>query len=49
MNKLKEALRSSPILAHPYFDLPFQVHTDASVEGLGAVLSQVINGKEHVI
>ena len=49
VNKLKEALSSSPILAHPNFDLPFQVHTDASVEGLGAVLSQVINGKEHVI
>ena len=48
-NTLKNALTSSPILGHPNWDAPFQLHTDASYSGLGAALVQVIDGKEHVI
>lgn len=46
---LKSKLLSFPILAHPRFHLPFEVHTDASAYGIGAILKQVIVGKEHVI
>ncbi len=38
-----------PILAHPNYDLPFIVHTDSCYDGLGAVLSQIIDGIERVI
>lgn len=37
---LKEKLVSAPIMSCPNYDLPFQVQTDASGYGLGAVLSQ---------
>jgi hypothetical protein len=47
--KIKEQLVSSKILAHPDFNYPFHVHTDACIDGLGAVLSQFINGEERVI
>ncbi|MCG8048682.1 MAG: RNase H-like domain-containing protein, partial [Candidatus Thiodiazotropha endolucinida] len=46
---LKEKLSSPPVLAYADFKRPFIVHTDASTEGLGAVLYQVHNGLEHVI
>ncbi len=42
-------LTSSPILAYPDFNLPFFLHTDASNEGLGAVLYQEQGGKLRVI
>ncbi|MEW8338813.1 MAG: ribonuclease H family protein, partial [Candidatus Thiodiazotropha taylori] len=45
---LKEKL-SSPILAYADFTRPFILHTDASTEGLGAVLYQVQDGLERVI
>ncbi|XP_063627476.1 uncharacterized protein LOC134798981 [Cydia splendana] len=46
---LKEALVSSPILSCPDYTQPFQVHTDASDYGVGAVLTQVIDNQEKVI
>jgi len=47
---LKAALISSPILAHPNYAAPFQLYTDASGIGLGAILSQRnAQGHEAVI
>ena len=39
--RLKELLVTSPILAYPNFQRDFILETDASLQGLGAVLSQV--------
>lgn len=47
--RIKEQLISAPVMTCPNFDLPFQVQTDASDFGLGAVLTQTIDGNEHVI
>jgi hypothetical protein len=47
--KLRDALTSDSILKHPEWDQPFELHTDASHSGLGAVLSQRVDGKECVI
>ncbi|MCG8046017.1 MAG: RNase H-like domain-containing protein, partial [Candidatus Thiodiazotropha endolucinida] len=46
---LKKKLTESPILAHPDFEKEFTLDTDASDVAIGAVLSQVIEGREHVI
>ncbi len=41
---------SSPILCYPNFDKDFQLETDASIKGLGAVLSQKqTDGKYHPV
>ncbi|GFQ74574.1 retrovirus-related Pol polyprotein from transposon 412 [Trichonephila clavata] len=48
-NSLKAALTSSPILVYPDPEKQFILDTDASHESVGAVLSQEINGQEHVI
>lgn len=49
VSRLVDMLVSPPILAYPNFDLPFVLHTDASNEGLGAVLYQEQSGKLRVI
>ena len=48
-NDLKGHLLSAPILANPNPDQEFILDTDASAYGIGAVLSQVQDGKERVI
>lgn len=48
---LKRAITSEPImLAYPDWDLPFEIHTDASKEGVAAILCQRDkNNKECVL
>ncbi|KZR97353.1 Uncharacterized protein APZ42_007826, partial [Daphnia magna] len=46
---LKTALTNPPVLAHPKYNLPMEIHCDASGFGVGAVLSQHQDGKEHVL
>lgn len=46
---LKEKLSSPPVLGYADFTKPFVVHTDASTEGLGAVLYQEQKGRDRVI
>ena len=48
-NTLKMALTSSPILAFPQEAGTFILDTDASNDGVGAVLSQVQDGHERVV
>ena len=45
---LREKLSSPPVLAYADFTKPFILHTDASTEGLGAVLYQEQDGVEKV-
>jgi hypothetical protein len=40
---MKKIMARETILAYPNFEIPFEVHTDASAYQLGAVISQ--NGK----
>lgn len=47
--KLREALVSPPTLACPDFNAKFTLQTDASMSGLGAVLTQELEGIEHPI
>jgi transposase InsO family protein len=46
---LKNKLITLPILAYADFTLPFELHTDASGLGLGAVLYQTQDGVKRVI
>ncbi|GBO33123.1 Retrovirus-related Pol polyprotein from transposon 297 [Araneus ventricosus] len=48
-NSLKQALTSSPIWTYPRTDKDFILDTDASNEGIGAVLSQNTGNEERVI
>lgn len=45
VERLKTSLVESVVLAHPDFNLPFILATDASLDGIGAVLSQVPEGE----
>ena len=47
--ELKQLLTSAPVLSYPDFSKPFILDTDASNVGIGAVLSQNHNGREHVV
>ena len=50
INILKRKVQSTPVLVFPDFDKPFLLKTDASKEGLGAVLSQKqIDGCYHPV
>lgn len=48
-DKLKQCLTTPPILVYPDYSKPFVLHTDACMMGLGAVLYQEVDGKEHAI
>jgi hypothetical protein len=48
--QLKNKLTTAPVLATPRYDKPFIIHTDASMEGVGGILSQLDDsGQEHPI
>ena len=42
-------LIGDPMLAHPHWSLPFTIDTDACKHGLGAVISQKVDGVERVV
>jgi len=46
---MKERLCTTPVLAYPNFELPFILTNDASKVAIGAILSQVQDGKERPI
>ena len=46
---LVDRVTSPPVMAFPDFTKPFVLHTDASHEGLGAVLYQEQDGKVKVL
>ena len=46
---LKQKLTQAPVLAYPSFDHPYILETDASIQGLGAILSQDQDGKAHPV
>ena len=46
---LRQRVITAPMLAHPDFDEPFILQTDWQPTGIGAVLAQIQDGREHVI
>ena len=46
---MQKLCTESPILAYAKFKAPFVLHTDASGDGLGAVLYQVQDGQKRVL
>lgn len=47
--QIKALIASAPVLHRPSFDDQFVIQTDASDTGLGAVLTQTIDGDERVL
>ncbi|KAK3106463.1 hypothetical protein FSP39_020529 [Pinctada imbricata] len=47
--ELKRQLSSPPILGYPDYTVPFELHTDASSKGLGAILYQKQGDHKRVI
>ena len=47
--KLKKMLTSAPVMTYPDPKATFVLDTDTSQDGIGAVLSQIVDGKEKVI
>ena len=48
-HRLINIITSDAVISHPDWSIPFELHTDASNKGLGAMLVQHINGVERVI
>ena len=48
-NTIRDALIDDPVLAHPDWSVPYELHCDACKFGLGATICQRINGVEHVV
>jgi transposase InsO family protein len=46
---IKRTITSHPVLDHPDFSAPFEIHCDASPHAVGATLCQRINGTERVV
>ena len=46
---MKQLLTEAPVLGYPTMEDPFVIDTDASLTGVGAVLSQVQDGQERVL
>jgi hypothetical protein len=42
-------ITTAPALAQPILGKPFTVYTDGSTQAIGGVLTQIIDGKEHII
>ena len=49
LEMMVDHLQSPEVIAYPDFDIPFFLHTDASNQGLGAVLYQTHDGVDRVI
>lgn len=49
LEHLTNRLSNPPVLTYPDFSLPFQLHRDASEQGLGSVFYHQQNGKLRVI
>ena len=47
--QIKALIASAPVLHRPSFEHQFVIQTDASDTGLGAVLTQTIDGEERVL
>ena len=46
---IRAAVCSPPVLVHPDWSKPFELHTDACGHGLGAVLTQQVDDKARVV